>query len=145
MNDAVTPVYGGAKWLLVLSAVVGSSVFEFAWTIAGVALPNMQGAFSATSDQIAWVMTAFVLGAAVVIPCIGWLSDRFGRKRVFALSIAGFTLTLVACATATTLFEESFWRFMQGALGAAIIPLGQAITRGCLPFKPARQGHCDMG
>ncbi len=133
MNDAVTPVYGSTKWLLVISAVVGSSVFEFAWTIAGVALPHMQGAFSATSDQIAWVMTAFVLGAAVVIPCIGWLSDRFGRKRVFALSIAGFTLTLVACASTTTLFEQSFWRFMQGALGAAIIPLGQAITVDAFP------------
>ncbi len=133
MNDAVTPVYGSAKWLLVISAVVGCSVFEFAWTIAGVALPHMQGAFSATSDQIAWVMTSFVLGTAVAIPCIGWLSDRFGRKRIFVLSIAGFTLTLVPCATATTLFEESFWRFMQGALGAAIIPLGQAITIDSFP------------
>ncbi len=133
MNDAVTPAKGVAWWLLVISAIVGSSVFEFAWTIAGVALPRMQGAFSATTDQIAWVMTAFVLGTAVAIPCIGWLSDRFGRKNIFAWSIAGFTLTLVMCATSDTLFEESFWRFMQGSLGAAIIPLGQAITIDAFP------------
>jgi len=135
---AVTPVTGITKFMLVTSAVIGSSVFEFAWTIAGVALPHMQGAFSATPDQIAWIMTAFVLGTAVAIPCVGWLSDRFGRKRVFAASIFGFTLTLVMCATSTTLLDSAFWRFMQGALGAAIIPLGQAITVDAYP--PDQQG-----
>jgi len=139
MNDAVTPVQGAAKWLLVISAIIGSSVFEFAWTIAGVALPHMQGAFSATEDQIAWVMTAYVLGSAVAIPCIGWLSDRFGRKRIFILSIAGFTFTLIMCATADTLLEESFWRYMQGVLGAGILPLGQAVTLDAFPSS--RQGQ----
>jgi DHA2 family multidrug resistance protein len=141
MNDAVTPVTGAVKWLLVISAIVGSSVFEFAWTIVGVALPHMQGAFSATEDQIAWVMTAFVLGSAVAIACIGWLSDRFGRKRIFICSIVGFTGTLVMCAVSTTLFEESFWRFMQGVLGAGIIPLGQAITIDAFPSN--QQGRAS--
>ena len=133
MNDAVTPVSGVAKWLLVLSAIIGSSVFEFAWTIVGVALPHMQGAFSATEDQIAWVMTGFVLGSAVAIACIGWLSDRFGRKKIFVCSIIGFTFTLAMCALSETLFQETFWRFMQGVLGAGIIPLGQAITVDAFP------------
>ena len=133
MNDAVTPVTGAAKWLLVISAILGSSVFEFTWTIVGVALPHMQGSFSATEDQIAWVMTAFVMGSAVAIACIGWLSDRFGRKRIFIASVLGFTFTLVMCATADTLLEESIWRFMQGVLGAGIIPLGQAITVDAFP------------
>lgn len=141
MNDAVTPVTGAVKWLLVISAIVGSSVFEFAWTIVGVALPHMQGAFSATEDQIAWVMTSFVLGSAVAIACIGWLSDRFGRKRIFICSIIGFTSTLVMCAISTTLFEESFWRFMQGVLGAGIIPLGQAITIDAFPSN--QQGRAS--
>ena len=141
VNDAVTPVSGATKWLLVLSAILGSSVFEFAWTIVGVALPHMQGAFSATEDQIAWVMTAFVLGSAVAIACIGWLSDRFGRKRIFILSIVGFTLTLVMCATSTTLLEESIWRFLQGVLGAGIIPLGQAITIDAFPSN--QQGRAS--
>lgn len=141
MNDAVTPVSGAAKWLLVLSAIIGSSVFEFAWTIVGVALPHMQGAFSATEDQIAWVMTAFVMGSAVAIACIGWLSDRFGRKRIFVLSIIGFTFTLVMCATSTTLLQESVWRFLQGVLGAGIIPLGQAITIDAFPSN--QQGRAS--
>ena len=141
MNDAVTPVTGAVKWLLVISAIVGSSVFEFAWTIVGVALPHMQGAFSATEDQIAWVMTAFVLGSAVAIACIGWLSDRFGRKRIFIFSITGFTFTLVMCAISDTLFEASFWRFMQGVLGAGIIPLGQAITIDAFPSN--QQGRAS--
>ena len=145
MSDAVTPAEGLAKWLLVLSAILGSSVFEFGWTIAGVALPHMQGEFSATTDQIAWVMTAFVMGSSVAIACIGWLSDRFGRKRMFAFSIAGFTVTLVMCATSTTLFEESFWRFMQGALGAGIIPLGQAITVDAFPTNKQGQATALWG
>ena len=141
MNDAVTPVSGATKYLLVISAIVGSSVFEFAWTIVGVALPHMQGAFSSTEDQIAWVMTAFVLGSAIAIACIGWLSDRFGRKKIFIFSIAGFTFTLVMCALSTTLFEQSFWRFMQGVLGAGIIPLGQAITIDAFPSN--QQGRAS--
>lgn len=145
MNDAVTPVSGAAKWLLVISAIVGSSVFEFAWTIAGVALPHMQGAFSVTEDQIAWVMTAYVLGSAVAIPCVGWLSDRFGRKRVFIFSIASFTFTLIMCALATTLFEEAFWRYMQGVLGAGILPLGQAITLDAFPSDKQGQATALWG
>ena len=145
MNDAVTPVYGAAKWLLVISAIVGSSVFEFAWTIAGVALPHMQGEFSATEDQIAWVMTAYVLGSAIAIPCIGWLSDRFGRKRIFILSISGFTFTLVMCALSKTLLEESTWRFIQGVLGAGILPLGQAITQDAFPSHKQGQAIALWG
>ncbi len=127
------PSSGVVNWLVVVSAIIGTIVFEFTWTIAGVALPHMQGAFSATTDQIAWVMTAFVMGSSVAIATVGWFSVRFGRKRVFALSIAGFTLTLVMCATSNTLLEESIWRFMQGALGAGLIPLGQAITVDAFP------------
>ncbi len=99
------PSSGVVNWLVVVSAIIGTIVFEFTWTIAGVALPHMQGAFSATTDQIAWVMTAFVMGSSVAIATVGWFSVRFGRKRVFALSIAGFTLTLVMCATSNTLLE----------------------------------------
>ncbi len=145
MSRAVTPATGAAKWLLVISAIVGSTVFEFAWTIVGVALPHMQGEFSATSDQIAWVMTAYVMGSAVAIACVGWLSDRFGRKRMFAFSIAGFTFTLVMCALSATLLEETIWRFMQGVLGAGLIPLGQAITIDAFPGDKQGQATALWG
>lgn len=136
---------GATRWLLIISAITGSIVFEFTWTIAGVALPHMQGAFSATPDQIAWVMTSFVMGSSVAIICIGWFSVRFGRKRMFAISISGFAVTLVMCATSTTLLEESIWRFFQGVLGAGLIPLGQAITMDAYPKEKAGQATALWG
>ncbi len=137
--SATAPTGGATKWLLVISAITGGIVFEFTWTISGVALPHMQGAFSATTDQIAWVMTAFVMGASISIICMGWLSTRFGRKRMFIVSIAGFTLTLVMCALSSTLLEQSIWRFLQGLLGAGLMPLSQAITMDAYP--PEKRGQ----
>ena len=119
--------------MVMLASVAGTSVYEFTWTIAGVALPHMQGAFSATPDEIAWIMTAFIMGSTVMIAISGWLSTRFGRRRMFLASIAGFTASLVMCAMATTLFEEAVWRFVQGFLGGALIPLGKAITVDAFP------------
>lgn len=127
------PLKNAGPYMVLLSSIVGTSVYEFTWTIAGVALPRMQGAFSATPDEITWVMTAFIMGSTVMIAFSGWLSVRFGRRRVFLASIAGFTASLVMCALATTLFEEAIWRFVQGFLGGALIPLGKAITVDAFP------------
>jgi len=124
--------------LIILSGITGSAVYEFTWSIAGVALPHMQGSFSATPDQIAWVMTAFIMGTVVTIACTGWLSARFGRKRVYLTSIAGFGISLLMCGMATTLQEEVLWRLAQGIFGAALLPLGQAITVDAFP--PERHG-----
>ncbi len=126
------------RYLIILAGVGGSAVYEFTWTIAGVALPHMQGSFSASPDQIAWVMTAFIMGTVVTIACTGWLSARFGRKRVYLASIAGFALSLLMCGMATTLHEEVAWRLAQGIFGAALLPLGQAITADAFP--PDRHG-----
>lgn len=121
------------RYLIILSGMTGSAVYEFTWSIAGVALPHMQGSFSATPDQIAWVMTAFIMGTVTTIACTGWLSVRFGRKRVYLVSIAGFGVSLLMCGMATTLHEEVFWRVAQGVFGAALLPLGQAITVDAFP------------
>ena len=129
---------GIRRYLIILSGIGGSAVYEFTWSIAGVALPHMQGAFSATPDQIAWVMTAFIMGTVVTIACTGWLSARFGRKRIFLTSICGFTVSLAMCALATSLEEEVLWRLAQGIFGAALLPLGQAITVDAFP--PERHG-----
>ena len=133
-SSRIGPLFKNAgPYVVMLSSIVGTSVYEFTWTIAGVALPHMQGAFSATPDEIAWVMTAFIMGSTVMIAISGWLSIRFGRRRMFLASIAGFTASLIMCALATTLFEEAIWRFVQGFLGGALIPLGKAITVDAFP------------
>ena len=76
-------------------------------TIANVALPHMQGTLSASQDQIAWVLTAYIVAAAIATPLTGWLCDRFGQKFVFMASIAGFTLASVLCGMANSLAESS--------------------------------------
>jgi DHA2 family multidrug resistance protein len=96
-------------------------------TIANVALPKMQGALSATQDQMSWVLTSYIIAAAVTIPLTGWLAGRFGRKRVFLISIVGFTIASALCGTATSLGEIVVYRLLQGMSGAALVPLSQAV------------------
>lgn len=96
-------------------------------TIANVALPHMQGTMSATQDQIAWVLTSYIIAAAIATPATGFLSQRFGRKRLLAISIVGFTVTSMLCGAAQSLEEIVIFRLLQGACGAAFVPLSQAI------------------
>lgn len=96
-------------------------------TIANVALPHMQGSLAATQDQMSWVLTSYIVAAAIAIPLTGWLAGYFGRKLVFLISIAGFTLSSILCGIAVTLPEIVVFRLMQGVFGAALVPLSQAI------------------
>ena len=96
-------------------------------TIANVALPQMQGALSATQDQMGWVLTSYIIAAAIMIPLTGWLAGRFGRKKVFLISIVGFTITSALCGIAATLPEIVLFRLLQGISGAALVPLSQAV------------------
>lgn len=124
---------GWRQILTALCATLSTGAYAFTWNSVSVALPQMQGAFSATTDQITWVMIAFVIGSAIMTACIGWFSGHFGRKQLFLFAIAGYTLTLLGCGFATTLYEEIAWRFFQGIAGASLIPLGQAIAVNAFP------------
>ena len=119
--------------LLVCFATLATMAYDFTWTIVAVALPHMQGAFSTTSDQIAWVLIAFMLGSATATASAGWFSNRFGRKNLFLFATAGYTVTLVGCGLSETLIEASLWRFVQGLVGAPLIPLGQTIVVDAFP------------
>ena len=96
-------------------------------TIANVALPHMQGTLSASQDQIAWVLTAYIVAAAIATPLTGWVVDRFGQKRVFLASIAGFTVASMLCGLSNTLAEIVAARLLQGVFGAALVPLSQVV------------------
>jgi DHA2 family multidrug resistance protein len=96
-------------------------------TIANVALPHMAGGLSASQDQITWVLTSYIVAAAIATPVTGWLSGRYGRKMVFLVSIAGFTVMSVACGAAGNLAQIVIARLLQGAFGAALVPLSQAV------------------
>src|SRR6202171_1675107 len=96
-------------------------------TIANVALPHMQGSLSASQDQIAWVVTSYIVAAAIMTPLTGWLAGRFGIKYVFLISVVGFTLASALCGSATSLAQLVIYRLLQGVCGAALVPLSQAV------------------
>lgn len=96
-------------------------------TIVNVALPYMQGSVAASQDQIDWVLTSYIAASAIMTPPTGYLASRFGLKRLFLTSIAGFTIASMLCGLAQSLTEIVVFRLMQGALGAAMIPLAQSM------------------
>src|SRR6185437_14240576 len=96
-------------------------------TIANVALPYMQGSVSASLDQINWVLTSYIVASAIMTAPIGWLADRFGRKKLFIVCVAGFTVASLLCALAQNIEEIVLFRLLQGMAGAALVPLSQAV------------------
>ena len=119
--------------LVTLCATCGTGLYSFTWNSVTVALPRMQGSFSATTDQIAWMVIAFIIGSVTMTACIGWFADQFGRKRMYLIAIAGFSATLIGCGFSTTIEQAVGWRFLQGMFGAALIPIGQAIAVSVWP------------
>jgi DHA2 family multidrug resistance protein len=107
-------------------------------TIANVALPYMQGSVSASQDQIAWVLTSYIVAAAIMTPPTGYLAGRFGIKRLFLVSIAGFTVASMLCGMAQSLVEIVLFRVLQGLFGAALVPLSQTTLLNINPKE--RQG-----
>ena len=96
-------------------------------TIANVALPYMQGSVSASADQINWVLTSYIVAAAIMTPPSGFLANRFGRQRVLMTAIAGFVIASVLCGMAQSLSQIVAFRLMQGFFGAALVPIAQSI------------------
>ena len=113
--------------LITLSVMFATIMQAIDSTIANVALPRMQGTLSATQDQMSWVLTSYIIATAITIPLTGWLAGEFGRRRVFLISIAGFTIASALCGIATTLPQIVLFRLIQGVCGAALVPLSQAV------------------
>ena len=107
-------------------------------TIANVALPYMQGSVSASQDQIAWVLTSYIVAAAIMTPPTGYLAGRFGLKRLFLVSVAGFTVASMLCGMSQSLVQIVLFRVLQGLFGAALVPLSQTTLLNINP--PERQG-----
>ncbi len=113
--------------MITLSIMLATIMQTLDGTIANVALPHMQGTLSASQDQIAWVLTAYIVAAAIATPLTGWMVDRFGQKNVFMASIIGFTLASMLCGMSNTLAEIVAARLLQGVFGAALVPLSQVV------------------
>jgi MFS transporter, DHA2 family, multidrug resistance protein len=107
-------------------------------TIANVALPYVQGSVAASQDQIEWVLTSYIVAAAIMTPPTGILAARFGIKRLFLVSVAGFTGASMLCGMAQSLTQIVLFRILQGLFGAALVPLSQTVLFDINP--PQRRG-----
>jgi DHA2 family multidrug resistance protein len=121
------------QWMILLMVQLITLLYGMSITLANVVLPQVQGAMSATQDQIAWVVTFNLIATAIGIPLTGWLAYRVGWRYLLFFSMAGFTLFSLLCAFATSLEELVFYRFGQGFFGAPIMPMGQAILLASFP------------
>jgi len=121
-----------------LCSMAGTLMQALDSTIANVALPYMQGSLAASRDQITWVLTSYIVAAAIMTAPVGWIAARFGRKNFAIVSLAGFTIASMLCGAAQTLEQMIIFRLVQGAFGAALSPLSQSIMLDLYP--PEKRG-----
>ena len=119
--------------LVTVCAMTATIMQALDTTIANVALPYMQGSLSASLDQINWVLTSYIVAAAIMTAPIGWLADRFGRKTLFIICAAGFTVASLLCALAQNIEQMVLFRLLQGMAGAALVPLSQSVMLDAYP------------
>lgn len=125
--------------LLVIGVMIASLLQVLDSTIANVAIPHMQATLGATSDEISWVLTSYIVATAVAMPITGWLADRIGSRRLFIMSVTGFILSSMLCGMAQNIGEMVLFRAFQGASGAFISPLSQAAMIDV--NRPSRQAQ----
>lgn len=132
--SAKTPNRG----ILTLCAMLATLMQSLDGTIANVALPYMQGSLAASQDQINWVLTSYIVAAAIMTSPTGWLSSRFGRTRLFVVAVAGFTVASVLCGLSQSIAQIVLFRLLQGMFGASLVPLSQAVMFDIYP--PEQRG-----
>ena len=120
-------VPGMRRNMVTICAMTATIMQALDTTIANVALPYMQGTLSASQDQINWVLTSYIVAAAIMTAPVGWIANRYGRKRTFIICSAGFTLASVLCGLAQDINQMVLFRLLQGVFGAALVPLSQAV------------------
>ena len=124
---APSAVPGMRRNMVTICAMTATIMQALDTTIANVALPYMQGTLSASQDQINWVLTSYIVAAAIMTAPVGWIANRFGRKRTFIICSAGFTVASVMCGLAQDINQMVLFRLLQGVFGAALVPLSQAV------------------
>jgi MFS transporter, DHA2 family, multidrug resistance protein len=127
------------RGLITASVTLATILQAVDTTIANVALPHIGGNLSASLEQMDWVLTSYIVAAAIMTPLSGWLAGRFGRKRVLVLSVVGFTVSSMLCGMAQSIDQIVLFRVLQGLSGAGLVPLSQAVLLDINP--PERHGR----
>ena len=131
--------------LLVASVMLATLMQALDTTIANVALPDMQGSLSATQDQVAWVLTSYIVAAAIMTPVTGWLAGRLGRRQLLIIAVGGFTLASLLCGIATGIGEMVLYRILQGIFGASLVPISQSLLLDAFPREKHGQAMAMWG
>ena len=121
------------RWVIAGTVMTGTIMAALDGSIVNVALPEMSGTFGATIEEITWVVTGYMLSNVIAMPLIAWLSGRFGRKRMYVVSVVSFTAASMCCGLARTLPMMVLFRVLQGAGGGVLITVSQAILREAFP------------
>src|SRR5580698_8706558 len=112
--------------LITLCVMMGNLMQSLDASIANVSLPYMQGTLATSAEEISWVLTSYVIAAAIMTAPVGWMAVRFGRKNLHVACMSGFVVASMLCGMADTLQQMVAFRFLQGMCGAALVPLSQA-------------------
>jgi EmrB/QacA subfamily drug resistance transporter len=138
-STAATDRIDAYVWRISFVVVVGSMMSILDTTIVNVALATLSHELHATIADIQWVVTAYMLSLAAVIPITGWAARRFGAKRVYVLSLILFTAGSALCGLATSTSELIVFRVLQGAGGGMLLPIGQLMMADAA--GPKRMGR----
>ncbi len=138
MNNEVKTYGVENKWLIALTVITGTIMSALDTSIVNVALPYMRGNLGVSVEEITWVATGYMLSSVIIMPIVGMLSSRFGRKRLYMVNVFLFTASSFLCGISWNLSSLVFFRILQGIGGGAVIPVSQAILRESFP--PEEQG-----
>src|SRR5437867_2292266 len=144
-SSGPAPISPVQRTLITISIMLATVMQVLDTTIANVALPSMQGTLGAAQDTITWVLTSYIIAAAIMTPVTGWLADRLGRKRLFLISVAGFTVASALCGLAGSLTQMVAFRIFQGMFGAALVPLSQSVLLDINPRERHGQAMALWG
>ena len=133
------------RGLITASVMIAMIMVILDMTIANVALPHMQASLGADRETVTWVLTSYIVAQAIATPITGWLSDNIGRKRLFAICVAGFVASSALCGTALGLDEMVLFRILQGVFGAALAPLSQSVILDINPRERHGQAMAVWG
>ena len=139
------PLEPGRRLLVTIALMLAVLIQVLDTTIANVALPHMQASLGATQDSINWVLTSYIVSAAIAIPIAGWLADKIGRKRLLVTAVIAFTIASFLCAIAQNLAQMVAFRALQGVSGAFLVPLSQATMFDINPREKHAQAMALFG
>jgi len=135
MSDS-TPAFGAAnKWIIAGTVMFGAFMAVMDISVVNVALPHMMGTFGESLSAITWVATSYSIAEIIMVSMAGWWSTLLGRKRLYLLSFALFTVGSILCGTAHSFTQMMIYRAIQGIGGGCLIPISQAVLREAFPHE----------